>query len=330
MDYSWTEFFHLGLVVQAFFPEARGRKGPALEIIRKLAADPFFQALEISGVEEPALQKELAQTVRSSGKSLVFSGGSYCRAGGHNLHDLEESKREKAVHQVRKIIDEACDYGCQILYVMGFEAPAPQDCDRARESFARSLAELSDYARRKKPSAPLTLSVENFYLLTDTPFLIGPTLEFARMLRELRPAHPNLGLTFDTSHILQLKEDLLSTFSKVQEVIAHIHLSNCLIKDRSSPFHGDKHPPYGLAGSEIGTPELAAFFRRLKTNGCFSRTFPTGKPVLSLEVITPAGRTPEDTLEEAKEAFQKAWEDSGTPPIPSPLRGEGQGGGDNG
>ena len=60
MDYPWTEFFHLGLVVQAFFPEARERKSQVLEITRKLAADPFFQALEISGVEERALQRELA------------------------------------------------------------------------------------------------------------------------------------------------------------------------------------------------------------------------------------------------------------------------------
>ena len=307
MDYPWTEFFHLGLVVQAFFPQARERKGPALEITRKLAADPFFQALEISGVEGPALRKELAQIVRASGKALVFSGGSYCRAGGHNLHDLEENKRKKAIHEVKKIIDEAHDYGCRVLYVMGFEAPTPQDCDRAREYFAGSLAELSVYAREKNPSAPLAVSVENFYRLTDTPFLIGPTLEFADMLRDLRRQHPNLGLTFDTSHILQLKEDLASTFSRVQDVIAHIHLSNCLIKDRSSPFYGDKHPPYGLPGSEIGIPELSGFFRKLKAQRYFSRTFPTGKPVLSLEVITPPGQTPGEALAEAKEAFQKAW-----------------------
>lgn len=309
MDYPWTEFFHLGLVVQAFFSQARERKGPALEITRKLAADPFFQALEISGVEERALQRELAGIVRASGKRLVFSGAGYCRGGGHNLHDLEEGRREKAVQQVKKIIDEACDYGCSILYVMGFEAPAPPDCDRAREKFARSLADLSDYARGENPAAPPTLSVENFYLLTDTPFLIGPTLDVARMLRELRPRYPNLGLTFDTSHILQLKEDLASTFARVEDVIAHIHLSNCLLQDRSSPFYGDKHPPYGFPGSEIGIPELAGFLGTLKAQGYFRRTFPTGKPVLSLEVITPPGRNPEAVLTEAKKDFQKAWEE---------------------
>ncbi len=307
MDYPWAEFFHLGLVVQAFFPEARARKDPALEITRKLAADPFFQALEISGVEDPALQRELAEIVRASGKSLVFSGGAYCRAGGHNLHDLEERRREQAVQQVKKIIDEACDYGCSILYVMGFEAPAPPECDRAREKFAKSLADLSAYARGKNPAAPLTLSVENFYLLNGTPFLIGPTKDFARMLRELRPRHPNLGLTFDTSHILQLKEDLASTFAGVQDVIAHIHLSNCLLQDRSSPFYGDKHPPYGFPGSEIGIPELAGFFGTLKAQGYFLRTFPTRKPVLSLEVITPPGQNPEGALGKAKEALRKAW-----------------------
>jgi sugar phosphate isomerase/epimerase len=307
MKYPWKKFFHLGVVVHAFFPEARERKRSALEITRKLAADPFFQALEVSGVEDPADQKELARVLRSSGKKLVFSGGGYCRRTLSNLHDLDPEKWDRAVRNVKKIIDEAILYGCQVLYVMGFEAPPPETRERARQNFARALEALSDYAGEKSPSAPLALSVENFYIAQEEPFLIGPTLEFARMLRDLRGKRPGLGLTFDTSHILQLKEDLPSTFSQVQDVIAHIHLSNCLIKDRKSPFYGDKHPPYGLPGSEIGIPELAGFFRTLRDQGTFSRVFPTDKPVLSLEVITPADRTSENTLEEAKEALERAW-----------------------
>ena len=309
MSNPWTEFFHLGVVVHAFFPGARERNQSSLEITRKLAADPFFQALEVAGVEDPRDQKELARVLRSSGKSVVFSGGGYCRRTQSNLHDLDETRWERAVRNVEKVVDEAILYGCRVLYVMGFEAPPPEEREKARKRFARALEALSDYAGEKCPSAPLTVSVENFHIAQEEPFLIGPTLEFARMLRDLRGKRPGLGLTFDTSHILQLKEDLPSTFRQVQDVIAHIHLSNCLIGDRSSPFHGDKHPPYGLPGSEIGIPELAGFFRTLKTRGTFSRAFPTGKPVLSLEVITPPGQTPEETLREAKEAFQRAWEE---------------------
>jgi sugar phosphate isomerase/epimerase len=308
MQYPWSEFFQLGVVVSAFYPEIRERKGPVLEILRKVASDPFFQALEFSGAEDPSVQRELGKVLRSSGKSLVFSGGTYCYLGQNNLHHLDEGKREQAIRNVEKIIDEAVGYGCQVLYVMGFEAPAQEEKSRAVEKFAHSLASLGEYARRKNPSSPLTVSVENFYRLRETPFLIGPTLEVAQRLRDLRRQNSNLGLTFDTSHILQLKEDLPSTYRQVQDVIAHIHLSNCLIRDPSSPFYGDKHPPYGLAGSEIGTPELAAFLKALKDGGHFSRTFPTGKPVLSLEVITPSGETPEGALAEAKEAFLKAWE----------------------
>ena len=45
MSYSWTDFFHLGVVVPAFYPEVRERKGPVVEVVRKLASDPFFQAM---------------------------------------------------------------------------------------------------------------------------------------------------------------------------------------------------------------------------------------------------------------------------------------------
>ncbi len=304
MEYPWTRYLQLGFVVPAFFPEIRERKGPVLEIMRKASEDPFFQAMEFSGAEDPAVRRELAKIVRSSGKTLVFSGGTYCYLGQNNLHDLDEEKREKAVRNVKKIVEEAGEYGCRVLYVMGYEAPAPQDRARAMEKFARSLAALAGQAFQKG----LTISVENFHILRENPFLIGPTLEFGRFLRDLRGTNPNLGLTFDTSHILQLGEDLPSTYRQVQEVIAHIHLSNCLIRDRSSPLFGDKHPPYGIPGGEIGVPELTSFLKLLQESGHFSRKFPTGKPVLSLEVITPAGQTPEENLKEAKKSFQEAWE----------------------
>ncbi len=308
MQNPWSEFFQLGLVVSAFFPEVRERKGPVLEVARKLAADPFFEALEFSGAEDPSTRRELAGVFRTSGKTLTFSGGTYCYLGQNNLHDLDEERRRKAVRNVEKIVDEAADYDCRVIYVMGFEAPGPQDRARALNQFATSLTALAEYARTKNPSSPLTVSVENFYRLKEVPFLIGPTAEFARMLRDLRRKVPNLGLTFDTSHILQLGEDLPSTYLEVRDVIAHVHLSNCLIQDPSSPFYGDKHPPYGLPGSEIGIAELAAFLKLLRDAGHFSRSYPTGKPVLSLEVITPAGQSPQAVLDEAKEAFRKAWE----------------------
>jgi len=308
MSYAWTDFFHLGVVVSAFYPAVKQRKGPVLEVVRKLAADPFFQAMEFAGAEDPGVRKELVSVGRASGKIRVFAGGSYCRLGQNNLHDLDEAKRQKALRNVEKIIDEAIDYGCAILYLMSFEGPAAPERPKALEKFTGSVAALSDYARRKNPSSPLTISVENFPVLGEVPLLIGPTRELAQILRDLRRDHPNVGLTFDTSHILQLREDLPSTYLAVQDVIAHIHLSNCLIKDKSSPFYGDKHPPYGLPGSEIGIPELAAFLRVLKADGLFSRTFPTGKPMLSLEVIPAAGQAPEGILEGAKEAFRQAWE----------------------
>jgi len=306
MDFPWTEYFNLGIVVPAFFQNIRLRQGPVPDVVRKIAEDPFIQAMEFSGAEDPAAQKELTKVIRASGKSMVFSGGSYCYVNQYNLHDLDEGKRQQAVQNVFKIIDEAWAYGCQVLYVMGFEAPG----DRAQglDRFIVSLSELSDYARKKDPLRPITISVENFYKLKESPFLIGPTREVAQTLRDLRRDHPNVGLTFDTSHILQLKEDLSSTYRAVQDVIAHVHLSNCLLSDPSSPFYGDKHPPYGLEGSEMGIPELASFFKTLGDAGHFSRTFPTGKPVLSLEVITPINQSPEKTLSDAKDAFGKAWE----------------------
>jgi sugar phosphate isomerase/epimerase len=307
MTYPWESYFQLGLVVSAFFRAVRKRQGPVAELIQRFEADSFFQAIEFSGTDDPTVQQEIRQVTRAGGKSLVLAGASYCNIHQLNLHDLEEGKRQQAVQSLRPVIDEAIGYGCQIFYVMGAEGPPAEKAGEGKDQFVRSLIELCDYARQKNPSSPMTLAVENFPILRDAPFLIGPTREVAQLLRRVRSSHPNVGLTFDTSHILQLRENPLDTYSAVRDVIAHIHLSNCLIRNPSSPFYGDKHPPYGLPGSEIGVSEIVEFLKGLRNAGHFDRTFPTGKPVLSMEVITPEDRDPENTLEEAKAAFLEAW-----------------------
>ena len=278
-----------------------------MELMQRFMADPFFQAIEFSGADDPAAQQEIRRIMRSGGKPLVFAGASYCNINQLNLHDLDEKKRHQAVLSLQPVMDEAIGYGCQIFYVMGAAAPPAERATEGKEQFVRSLIELCDYARQKSPSSPLTLSVENFPPLRDAPSLIGPTREVAGLLRRVRSSHPNVGLTFDTSHILQLRENLLETYRAVRDVIAHLHLSNCLIRDSSSPFYGDKHPPYGLAGSEIGVAEIVEFLEGLRIAGHFDRTFPTGQPVLSMEIITPEEQDPETTLEEAKAAFLEAW-----------------------
>jgi sugar phosphate isomerase/epimerase len=307
MPYPWEPYFRLGLVVSAFFRAVRGRNGPVAELMQRFMADSFFQAIEFSGADDPVVQQEIRRITRSGGKPLVFAGASYCSIHQLNLHDLDEKKRHQAVQSLQPLMDEAIGYGCRIFYVMGSGAPPAERADEGREQFIRSLLELCDYARQKDPFAPLTLSVENFPTLRDVPSLIGPTREVAELLRRVRSSYLNVGLTFDTSHILQLRENLLDTYFAVRDVIAHLHLSNCLIRDPSSPFYGDKHPPYGLAGSEIGIAEIIEFLKGLRDAGHFDRTFPTGEPILSMEVITPEGRDPESTLEEAKAAFLEAW-----------------------
>ncbi len=75
MPYPWSEFLQLGLVVSsAFYPEIRERKGPILRVLKKLAADSFFQAMEFSGAEERSVQKEIIDVLKTNGKTLVFPG----------------------------------------------------------------------------------------------------------------------------------------------------------------------------------------------------------------------------------------------------------------
>ena len=52
----------------------------------------------------------------------------------------------------------------------------------------------------------------------------------------------------DTSHLIQLDEKLLDCIKKALPYCNHIHLANCVIKDKLHELYGDKHTEFGSDG----------------------------------------------------------------------------------
>ena len=153
----------------------------------------------------------------------------------------------------KKLIDEAYLYGARMMLVGSGPDPGPEKRAEGLKQLAKSLGELCSYARSKAKDHVLTITLEHFDRDMDKKFLLGPTVETAEFIRELRKEHDNLGVTLDQSHLYQLGEDAEESARLVGDLIVHAHFANCVVKDPSHPLYGDKHTPFSVPGGEGGS-----------------------------------------------------------------------------
>jgi hypothetical protein len=94
-----------------------------------------------------------------------------------------------------------------------------------------------------------------------------------------------------------------------KDCLGHVHLANCLLKDRSHPQWGDSHIPFNMVDGELGTNDIAEIFASLFAVGYLKKA-PTGKlPTISLEVKPlPSEDDPSVTFKDTCDIFLEAWE----------------------
>jgi len=130
----------------------------------------------------------------------------------------------------------------------------------AYEYLKKSLEELLKYMDEKAKDYRLNLTLEPGDTSVDSFSLIGNTDLAIKLVREIREKYKNFGLTMDTSHLRQLNEEPLDSIKKAFPYCNHIHLANCIIKDKTLNLYGDKHPEFGIEGGEISVKEIKNIF----------------------------------------------------------------------
>ena len=58
----------------------------------------------------------------------------------------------------------------------------------------------------------------------------------ADLARQIVNKYDNFGITYDLSHVIQLKEDVEHSLIKLHDYTNHIHIANCVINDKLSSF----------------------------------------------------------------------------------------------
>jgi sugar phosphate isomerase/epimerase len=146
--------------------------------------------------------------------------------------------------------------------------------------------------------------LEPFDTNIDKRFLYGLTEECVRLIESLRSDGENLAIELDMAHVPLMGETFSQAIQTVAPYLKRVHLGNCILRDRRHPLYGDKHPPMGYDGGEIGTPELSGILRCLLDVGYLDSR---RRGNLVVEMTPWPGRSMEETIAGGWARIEEAW-----------------------
>jgi len=295
MKESLHSYMKVGVVQLMAFPELS-----TLDGIRKIAEDEFFGAIEVASIPEET-RDEAMRILRASKLVIGYVGQLALLSQKLDLNSPIPQQREASISQTKAGIDEAYALGARQLAVLSGPAPSRDKYESAKELLVDSLSQICRYAQSK---GNLNITMEIFDREYDKKCLIGPTGEAVQIAKGVRRRYPNFGLMIDLSHLPLLKETADHAIKTAQDYLVHIHIGNCVIKDKDHPAYGDKHPPFGIAGGENDVEQVRLFLKALMEIGYIGE----GKQnIVAFEVKPLSGDSPEVVLANAKRTLMEAW-----------------------
>jgi len=302
MDKQWSNYCTMSIVHFMAYPETIRGEGPILETVTRIAEDPFFGAIEVGWIKDPAVRKQVKRIVDTAHIQVGHGAQSALLLQKLNLNSLDDAERMKAVKQLQSSVDEAAEMGAQRVAFLSGVDPGDAERPRALEVLANSVKQVAGYARDKG----IALTLETFDRTIDKKCLIGPSPVAAEFCKTIREDHPDFGLMYDLSHMPLLYETPDAALTVLKEHLVHIHVGNSVLRPET-PGYGDQHPRFGWPGGVNDTPQVTEFIRGLFRAGYLKEHSPT-RPWIGFEVKPQSAEEPPSlVIASAKRVWQEAW-----------------------
>lgn len=293
MSESIHKFFQVGTLTWMSFP-----KRSALEAVRRVAMDDYFDAVEIRGCRDAREREEVKALLEQSHLKVCYGAQPTILERKLNPNAIDEAERKTAERALLEAVDEAAFLGASaVAFLAGKWEEKTKD--QAYGQLLKTTKTVCAYAAEKG----MDIELELFDFNMDKKALMGPAPYAARFAADVRTTCPNFGLLADLSHFPTTYEKADFVIPILKPYLTHLHLGNAVVKPQS-PLYGDKHPRFGFPDSANDTPELLQYLRVLKQEGFFR---PEAPLVLSMEVTPAAGEEDELVLANTKRVLNRAW-----------------------
>ena len=283
----------LGVNHQFLYPEAIVNGSVHTQTLKELSANPLVDALDCWMWRGERADEE-RRILLDSGKFINYNIGDRFGEDIAFPSSKNRTDRDRAYDLMMREISYALSVGSKKI-IFGSGPDDTSDHDGAKERFGELILKIS---------AQLPSDVEFAFEPTDWDidkhFLFGPLDETVEFINNIRHGgFERIGLLIDMCHVPIMHETLESALRIGGEVLNHVHLGNCVIKNPKSPFYGDKHIPWDYPESEYGAKDGIRFIRMLKEIGYLDKKDTT----VSFEM-----RPYEDlSSEESLQRFVSVW-----------------------
>ena len=293
MKESIHKYFQVGTLTWMSYPGV-----PQEAIIRKIATDDFFDAIELSQCPDDASREACRKLLAQS--HLYVGYGAHTRILGPKLNpnDLDEEGRKKAEATLLEAVDEAEYLGAKgVAFLSGKYQEETKEQSYAQ--LLKTTHTLCDYAASKG----MAVELEIFDYDVDKAALIGPAPYAAKFAADICAAHSNFGLLVDLSHIPITHETPRFVIRTLRPYITHLHFGNAVLSPGCIAY-GDKHPRLGFPNGVNDVREVLDYLRILREEGFFCPEQPL---VFSMEVSPVGDEDPDIILANTKRVLNRAW-----------------------
>lgn len=297
---SIHKYFKIGLIAFMAYPNCiRGEDPDYLEVVKKIAYDDYFDAIEVSWCKEPDIRMQAAKLLSQAHMTVCYGAQPRLLLTGKNANAIDEEGRKLAEETLLEAIDEAAEMRAKGIAFLSGKWQA-ETKDQAYQQLLKTTRNLCDYAKTKN----MMVELEVFDYDIAKASLIGPAPYAARFAADMRTTHQNFGLIIDLSHIPMTYESPEFVVRTLRPYLTHFHIGNTVIKSKDTEGYGDEHQRFGFPNSENDTAQVLDFLRVLKNEGFFHAENPY---VLSFEVKPWGGEDPDAVVANAKRVLNRAW-----------------------
>jgi len=303
---SWYQYMNVGTLHFMSFPDVGKGEGPITETLEKILQDDFFTAVEMTHIKDDKVREQVKKMLETSHVISSYVTHPMLLSNKLDINSLIEEERKKAVAVVKKGIEEAAYLGATGVSVLSGPHPGRGLEKEGLQKLLESLEEFCDYSQKYH----LAFELETFDFDVDKKCLIGKSDLAATVAQKIRTKYPNFGLILDLSHIPLQYEPTKTAIQNCAKYTTHLHIGNCILKDRNHSAYGDQHPRFGVNGGENDVDQLREFFEALFEAGLLKNDPAVkveDKPIISFEVKPMAGENPGLVLANSKRVFKQAW-----------------------
>ena len=305
MNESIYKYADVGLIHFMAYPQCIKGEGPILETLQKICEDDYFTLVEITWMKDPEVRKKAKRMLQQAGMNYAFGAQPTLLTQKLNLNDPDQTGRKKAIDQIKSAIDEAYEMECSGLAFLSGKDPGDDARDEGLQLLFDSVTDICEYAASQGEMPILMETFDQLGFGKNT--ILGPTRDAVAFAEAVQSCCDNFGLMLDLSHLPLLGETPWKMLYEARDVVEHVHIGNCVMRDPTHPAYGDEHPSFGCEGGENGVIEVAEFLTALFKIGYFSED--NGPMPLSFEVkpIAAFEESSELVIASAKRTLNQAW-----------------------